>query len=147
AVYEPTTQGWAIPDYIPEDELSSIEDLKKPEVREKLDGIITGISAGAGLMKDSEKVMEAYDMADAGYSLRSSSEAAMATALSRAIDRDEWIVVTSWSPHWMWQRFELRYLDEPENVFGDAGKVHAIGTSGFDERFPRATALLGHLSM
>lgn len=41
-LYEGAKLGWIVPDYIPESEVSSIEDLKKPEVREKLKGEIQG---------------------------------------------------------------------------------------------------------
>ena len=73
-LYEGAKLGWVVPDYIPEDELSSIEDLKKPEVKEKLDGNIQGIDPGAGLMQLSEKTIEGYDL---DYNLQSASGAAM----------------------------------------------------------------------
>src|SRR5699024_23074 len=146
-VYEPTTQGWAVPTYIPKDKLNSIKDLKNPEVRKKLDGKITGISAGAGLMKDSEKDMKAYGLSDDGYKLQPSSAAVMTAAMNRAIDRHDWIVVTAWSPHWMWQRLKLRYLEEPKGIFGKEGKVHAVSGKDFPKRFPRATAFIEHFQM
>jgi glycine betaine/proline transport system substrate-binding protein len=146
-VYEPTTQGWAVPSYVPKKQLDSIADLKKPEVRDKLGGKITGISAGAGLMKDSAKVMKAYNLSKAGYVVQPSSAAVMTAALGRAIQHHDWIVVTAWSPHWMWQRFKLRYLNEPKGIFGEKGKVHAISGKDFPKRFPRAAAFIRNFQM
>lgn len=141
SLYGPTRLGFAIPDYIPKDVLNSIEDLKKPEVKEKLDKTLTGIGAGAGMMRlIRDEVLGAYDLSD--YTLLSSSGPAMTAALSRAIDRQEWIVVTSWTPHWMWARWDLRYLEDPKSAFGEGDQVHMFAAQGFRERFPRAAAFI-----
>ena len=42
-LYTKARLGWAVPNYMPESEVKTIADLAKPEVREKLDGTITGI--------------------------------------------------------------------------------------------------------
>src|SRR5699024_4284599 len=46
-LYDGAVLGWAVPDYIPEDKLDSIEDLKDSEIHDKLEGIIQGIDPGA----------------------------------------------------------------------------------------------------
>ena len=120
--------GWVVPDYIPKDELASIEDLQKPEVREKLDGTITGIDPGAGLTRLSKKAIEDYGL---DYELQISSGAGMTAALERAVRRDDWIVVTGWSPHWKFGAYELRYLEDPKGVLGRFERVHAVARQGF----------------
>jgi len=132
--------GWAVPAYVPESELSSIADLKKPDVREKLGGRIQGISAGAGLMAVSDKAMDAYALDD--YRLTIASSAAMTGALAGAIKKDDWIVVTAWSPHWMWERFDLRYLEDPKGVLGATEHVDAIASQGLAEAEPDVHAML-----
>ena len=37
-LYTGATLGWVVPDYVPADQLSSIEDLAKPEIADKLNG-------------------------------------------------------------------------------------------------------------
>lgn len=133
--------GWAVPAYVPKDKLASIDDMKKPEVVDKLDGRIQGISAGAGLMQVSKETIDAYDLDD-DYRLITASSAAMTAALKRAIDNKEWIVVTAWSPHWMWERFDLRYLDDPKGVLGDREHVDAIASKGLAESEPEMHAML-----
>lgn len=139
-IYGGAKLGWAVPAYIPESDLKTIEDLAKPEVKEKLDGKIQGIDPGSGLMQASQKVLEEYGLKD--YNLISASDAAMTAALSRAIQRDEWIVVTAWSPHWMFARWDLRYLEDPKGALGGEEKVHAVSRKGFKEDFPRAAAFI-----
>ena len=134
-LYTRAKLGWVVPDYVPEKVLSSIEDLKKPEVKEKIDEI-TGIDPGAGLMQHSEKAMEEYGLKDAGYNLVSASGAGMTAALARAIRRNDWIVVTGWSPHWKFAKWDLRYIDDPKGVLGGRERIHALARVGFYQDFP-----------
>lgn len=132
--------GWAVPAYVPEDELADIADLREPSVRDRLGGTIQGISAGAGLMKVSEEVISGYDLED--YRLITASSAAMTGELKRAIDNDEWVVVTAWSPHWMWERFDLRYLKDPDGVLGGREHVDGIASKGLKDSEPEVHAML-----
>ncbi len=137
--------GWAVPTYIPESELSSIEDLKKDNVREKLDGTITGIDPGAGLTRLSKKAIEEYGLDD--YDLQISSGAGMTAALERAVNRDEWIVVTGWSPHWKFGAYDLRYLEDPKGVLGSYERVHALAREGFYQENPEAALFLARMHL
>ena len=127
-LYTHARLGWVVPSYVPENKLKSIEDLEKPEVHEKLDGTITGIDPGAGLTRLSKKAIEDYGL---GYELQISSGAGMTAALERAVRRKEWILVTGWSPHWMFGAYDLRYLDDPKGVLGRFERVHAVARLGF----------------
>lgn len=139
-LYTDAKLGWVVPEYVPEDQLSSIADLTDPEVREKLDATIQGIDPGAGLMRLSKETMEAYGLDE--YELVSASDAAMVAALDRAIRNEEWIVVTGWSPHWMFGAYDLRYLDDPEGTLGGVERVYAIARQGFQQDFPEAAQFL-----
>src|SRR5690606_18514367 len=131
------------PTYVPEDQVKSIEDLKKPEVKEKLGGKIQGIDPGAGLMQASEKAINEYGLE--GYELVSASDAAMLAAVDRATSRDEWIVATSWSPHWMFAKWDLRYLDDPKGVLGGLESVNKIVRKGFYQDHPDVYEFLNRM--
>jgi glycine betaine/proline transport system substrate-binding protein len=133
-LYTGARLGWVVPDYIPRQELNSIEDLSKRDVARKLRRQIHGIDPGAGLMQASEKALKTYGLKR--YQLISSSGAGMTAALARAIKRKQWIVVTGWSPHWMFSRWKLRYLEDPKKALGGRERVHALVRKGFDDDFP-----------
>ena len=133
-LYTRARLGWVVPDYIPRDQLNSITDLEDREVARKLRNRIHGIDPGAGLMQASEQAITDYGLDR--YRLVSSSGAGMTAALSRAIKRKEWIVVTGWSPHWMFSRWELRYLEDPRNSLGGRERIHVLVRRGFYQDFP-----------
>ena len=139
-LYNGARLGWAVPTYIPEDELSSLADLSDEAVRAELDGTITGIDPGAGLTSLSEQALETYDLDE--YTLQTSSGAGMTAALERAVGRDDWIVVTGWSPHWKFGAYDLRYLEDPEGALGGPERVHVLARAGFDADYPEISAML-----
>lgn len=133
-LYTRARLGWVVPDYIPIDELNSIEDLKNSKIMRKLSNQINGIDPGSGLMQASEKAIKEYQLDR--YRLISSSGAGMTAALSRAIKRKKWIVVTGWSPHWMFARWKLRYLDDPQKALGGRERIHVLVRKNFYQDFP-----------
>ena len=142
-MYTRAKLGWVVPAYVPEDQVKSIEDLKKPKVKEKLGSKIQGIDPGAGLMQASEKAINEYGLD--GYQLISASDAAMLAAVERATSRNEWIVATSWSPHWMFAKWELRYLDDPKGVLGGLETVNKIVRKGFYQEHPDVYEFLNRM--
>lgn len=137
--------GWVVPDYIPEDQLSSIADLNKEGMADKFDERIQGIDPGAGLMRLSQQAMEDYDLDD--YTLVSASGAGMTAALDRAIRRDEWIVATGWSPHWMFGKHDLRYLEDPKGTLGGEEQVHVMACQQLKEEHPEVYGFLSRMKL
>lgn len=66
--------GWAVPDSVPVSEVSSIEDLNKPQVRETFGSRILTSEAGNGQYKLSLKAIDDYTLT--GYKLVASSKPA-----------------------------------------------------------------------
>lgn len=144
-IYTGGKNGWAVPTYVPESELSSIADLNKPEVKSKLNGTIQGIEPGGGLMQASEKTIKAYNLE--GYNLQASSEAGMLASVSRAYQSKQWIVATVWSPHWLFQKWQMRYLKDPKGTLGGEEQIHAFASKKFAAKFPRADVFFKHLKL
>lgn len=120
--------GWVVPEYTP---IESIEEVN--DFYDELDGQIVGIDPGAGLMAASEDALEVYGIE---LQLVEGSDAAMTAALESAYSDEEHIVVTGWTPHWKFASYDLKYLEDPENVFGDAEGIHTIVTPELEEKAP-----------
>jgi len=143
ALYTGGRLGWAVPAYVPRDAIGSIADLDNARVRERLDERITGIEPASGLMRLSHRAVEAYGLD--GYTLESGGSPEMGAALTRAIEANEWIVVTAWSPHWMFAAFDLRYLRDERGILGGSERVHALTRPGFHADHPAVAELLGRM--
>lgn len=146
-VYSRASLGWVVPEYVSEDTLSSIEDLKDEEVMEMLDGKIIGIGSGAGLTRLSKKAMDEYGLEDMGYNLVISSGAGMTAALKRAIANDEPIVVTGWKPHWKFGRWDLRYIEDPKGTLGSIERADIVARIGFYREFPDVYEMLDRMTI
>ncbi|MDJ0388988.1 glycine betaine ABC transporter substrate-binding protein [Roseomonas sp. E05] len=144
-LYSGARLGWVVPKYVPESEVASIADLAKPEVRKKLNGRIQGIEPGAGLTRLSHKALEAYGLDE--YTLQEASEAAMLSVVDRAMRQDKWVVATSWSPHWMFGKYDLRYLADPKGALGGEEEVIALGRPKLKEERPEVAGFLSRLNM
>jgi glycine betaine/proline transport system substrate-binding protein len=102
---------------------------------------VVGIDPGAGIMEKTREALEAYGIAHR-FQLVAGSEREMTEALSRAIRRQEWFVVTGWQPHWMFGDWKLRFLDDPKGVFGGPGTINTVVRKGLKEDRPEVVAVL-----
>ncbi|MFD2760285.1 glycine betaine ABC transporter substrate-binding protein [Lentibacillus juripiscarius] len=145
-VTEKVELALTVPSYM--EDINSIEDLvnNKNNIGEKLEWDITGISPGAGMMEmTKEKVIPSYGL-DKDWQLQSSSGPAMAAELKAAIDKKEPIVVTLWTPHWTFNEFDLKMLEDPKNQYGDPDNVYAVSRKGFKEDSPLAYQIIDQFS-
>ena len=102
---------------------------------EQMDYKITGIDAGSGVVQASEKAVKDYKLK---YTVQTSSGAAMTQSLADAIKNKEPIVITGWSPHWMFSKYDLKYLDDPKGSFGGAEHINTIARKGLKKDMPDA---------
>ncbi|HEX6593588.1 MAG TPA: glycine betaine ABC transporter substrate-binding protein [Bacillota bacterium] len=111
---------------------------------EEMNYEITGIEPGAGVFKAAENAVEEYELED--WEVQASSSGAMATALGEAIENEEPIIVTGWSPHWKFAKYDLKYLDDPQGVFGEEEIISTMVREGLDDDMPNAYKLLDQFS-
>jgi glycine betaine/proline transport system substrate-binding protein len=116
-------QAVAVPKYV---DIASMEQLNDNAA--KFGGKIIGIEPGSGLMREAAKAVKDYGLK---LQLVEGSTAAMTAALKSAIDRKEWIAVTVWEPSWMMQKYDVKFLKDPKNIFAPPQGYYWIGQKGF----------------
>ena len=136
-----TRYGIAVPDYM--QDVRSISDLDSSGT-----DMITGIEPGTVLMNKIETdVVPRYQLQS---SLVEATTPAMLAELEQAYSMEEPFVFLAWSPHWMNQEYEFRYLSDPKNAMGsvDAPQtLHSVTREGFAENETVAYALINAMRL
>lgn len=101
---------------------------------------IIGIDPGAGIMKATEQVISDYGLDD--WKLIEGSGAAMTAMLDKAIKAEDPIIITGWTPHWMFAKYDLKYLEDPQKTYGEAEEIHTIVRQGLKDDHPTAYEFL-----
>ncbi|MDQ7988332.1 MAG: glycine betaine ABC transporter substrate-binding protein [Candidatus Dactylopiibacterium sp.] len=120
--YEPHAL-WGVPDYVPESAVSSVTDLLKPEVRERMTPLIQGIGPGAGITRFSIRMMEEYGLSAAGYRFQTGSQDDCFSAFEKAVEAGRWVVVPLWHPQFLHARHRIRELADPRGLLGSVDRA------------------------
>ncbi|RDD60559.1 glycine betaine ABC transporter substrate-binding protein [Ferruginivarius sediminum] len=141
AWYRGTGLGLVVPAYV--DEVDTIPELKANA--EMFDEKIVGIDPGSALMGLTEDAIDAYGLED--FELVASSGPGMTSALKKAIRQDEPVVVTLWNPHWAFADFDLKYLKDPKNVYGQGENIHWMSHMDLKDENPKVVEWLNAWDM
>lgn len=125
--YDSLIQGFVVPNYV---DAKSIKDLEGRA--EEFDGRIVGIEAGSGLMDDAhQKATKDYDLK--GYDIVDGSSPAMQAALDKAVKAKDPVIVTLWQPHWAFEKYQIRLLEDPAKSFGGNDTYRLVASKEFAE--------------
>jgi glycine betaine/proline transport system substrate-binding protein len=47
------------------------------------------------------------------------------------------VVVTGWTPHWKFAKWDLKYLDDPEGIYGGEEYISTIVRQGLKKDMPK----------
>lgn len=137
--FEDARIGLVVPSYV---DINSIEELN--DMKDEFDGKIIGIDPGAGIMKASNEALKEYDL---NLELLEGSGATMTAMLKKAIDNKTPIVVTGWKPHWMFSKWDLKFLDDPKSVYGDVENIYTLTRLDFKKDMPEVAEFFENFKM
>lgn len=125
--YRNARTGFVVPDYMEEGSIADIiGSYNSP---------IVGIDSTAGIMVSALRAIESYGLVNELLIL---SDEEMSERVEDAIKRREPVVFTGWEPHWLFFRYELKYLADPLGIYPENENIHTVARSGFIEGHPRA---------
>jgi glycine betaine/proline transport system substrate-binding protein len=135
-----TKQGMAVPAYM---DVRNIEELNGTDAE-----LILGIEPSSVMMQEvGEEVIPAYGLEQ---ELVSAPTAGMLSEVERLYAFREDFIFLAWSPHWMNQRFDIRYLEDPKDAMGptnDPAKCSTIVRGDLREDDPVAYAFMDALEL
>lgn len=139
--YDSADLNLSVPEYM---DINSIEELQGQA--DRFGGQIVGIEPGAGLTRATQDdVIPGYELD--GYELTTSSTTAMLAELENAINAEEDIVVTLWTPFWANSTFPVKALEDPEGLFPDPESLHILARDGFADEYPDIADYAGELTI
>lgn len=132
--------GFAVPSYVYEAGLK--RDTQLDAHGDKVDRTVYCIDPGSGANSVVNKAIEndVYGLGD--WSISESSTAGMLSQVGKAVKNEEWIVFCGWKPHWMNVKYDMHYLEDPEDLWGPNGgesQVFTLITDSFQETHPALT--------
>jgi glycine betaine/proline transport system substrate-binding protein len=84
---------------------------------------------------------DVYGLGD--WELVNSSQTAMIANMKKAMAEGEWIATLAWKPHWMNYVMDIKYLEDPKDVWVNAESwVDTLTRQGFDEEQPEVYKFL-----
>lgn len=132
---EGTRIGMVVPSYVPIDSIGELEDYP-----DRFGKRIVSIEPGSGTARMSRSAVDVYGLD--GWKVVTGSEVGMLTELRGAINAGEWIVITGWTPHWKFARWDLKYLDDPKQIYGGEEYIATITRSDLQKDRPGVYAIL-----
>lgn len=108
-VYEDVVVGWGVPDYVPVDELNSLDDLSSSEVRGKLQGEIISFTSDRSLLKSSRRILDTVEGLD-NYKLVEIDRMAALSELDLVTRSEDWIVMTMKRPSVLFSIYDPRFI-------------------------------------
>ena len=135
-----TKQGIGVPSYM---EATSLDQLNESGA-----DLLLGIEPSSVVMGIvSEEVIPAYGL---DQKLVEASTPGMLAEVDNRYDSREEFAFVAWSPHWMNQRYDFRYLEDPKDAFGELNnpaRVLTIVNEDLPEDDPAAYAFMGAMTL
>jgi glycine betaine/proline transport system substrate-binding protein len=135
-----TKQGMAVPAYM---DVRSIDQLNGTDVQ-----FILGIEPSSVMLQEvGQEVIPSYGLEQ---KLVAAPTAGMLAEVERLYAFREQFVFLAWSPHWMNQRFDITYLEDPKDAMGptnDPAKCSTIVRGDLREADPVAYAFMDALEL
>jgi glycine betaine/proline transport system substrate-binding protein len=131
--YQGARLGLVVPEYV---DVNSIPELAQNA--EQFNSEIVGIDPGAGMMQQTQTAIENDTSGLGEFNLLEGSGPTMVSALGDAINNEEPIVVTGWRPHIKFARFDLKILEDPEQIYGEAETINTIVRQNLESEMPQA---------
>jgi glycine betaine/proline transport system substrate-binding protein len=135
-----TKQGMAVPAYM---DVKGIDELNGTDAK-----FILGIEPTSVMLQEvGQEVIPAYDLKQ---ELVTAPTAGMLAEVERLYSFKEEFIFLAWSPHWMNQRYKIRYLEDPKDAMGptnDPAECSTIVRGDLRERDPVAYAFMDALEL
>ena len=127
---------WGVPAYVPEDAVSTIDDLRKSEAVARMEKLIQGIGPGAGISRFSRSAVARYGLAKFGYHFENGTLDDCVGKYEEAVRLGKWVVVPLWKPQFLHEKYAIRQLKDPQGILGGGDEAMVVARHSLMQKLP-----------
>lgn len=131
--------GLVVPSYLP---IDTIDELKT--YRDSFANKLFAIEKEAGISRSTYTAMDTYEV---DYEIEHFDSYELYEMFADKAAAGEWVVATAWSPHWIFNEVDCKFLKDDRNVFGIVENIQPYGRIGFSKDHPEAAQFIGNLKI
>jgi glycine betaine/proline transport system substrate-binding protein len=115
---------WGVPEYVPESEVKTVDDLRRKTVSGQMIKTLHSIGEAAALTQSSRQIVREQGLEQAGFSVVTGTEQSCFAAFEAAVDAKRWIVAPLWHPNFLHSKHRIREIAGLNNYFefGDTAR-------------------------
>ncbi|MGB0403227.1 MAG: glycine betaine ABC transporter substrate-binding protein [Salibacteraceae bacterium] len=136
-IYTGCQMGVAVPSYFDVDSLSHLKADSSA-----YDNIFYGLKRNAGVMISATAAFKNYNMKPKVVAME---EDELMNQLQIMYDKEENFIVSAWKPHWKIKHFDLKFLTDTSNSFGESEDIHVYGKPGFKSENPEVAEIVSRM--
>lgn len=110
--------GLLVPRYVPIMEISELKLYGK-----KFDQTIYLPEEGEEMLEQVEKVLKKYQL---NFTIKKVSETKLTEALDESMHKGSWVLLVGWTPNWIVQEYDLRFLEDSLKTFDNYQNIHTV---------------------
>lgn len=133
---EDALSGVAVPTYVRDAGVESMSDLN--EYADRFESRIYGIESGSTWNTGVKEAIKENRHNLGEWELVSSGTTAMLAQVGRATQREDWVAFYGWRPHWMNIKYDLHYLEAPDDseIAHTKSTVYTLTRNGLESDMP-----------
>ncbi|WP_407313510.1 glycine betaine ABC transporter substrate-binding protein [Desulfosporosinus sp. SB140] len=132
--------GLVVPSYVT---INSIDEIQ--QYSHKFRNKFYTLQRRTNLGRMTGELIEAYSVS--GFTIEYNEEKVMLEALNNAIRNKEWIIITGWQLHYMFSVYDLKYLRDPKQVFGNEDHCVTLVRKGLGKENIELYNLVKHFKL
>jgi len=133
-LYAGCKMGVAVPSYF---DLDSVAQMKADS--SIYGNVFYGVKKDAGVMISAITAFKNYGM---NPEIMELEEDQLMDRVQMMVDKNENFVMSAWTPHWMMENFDLKFLADTSASFGETDEIHKYSRPNFEDENPRVAEII-----
>ncbi|WP_170311653.1 glycine betaine ABC transporter substrate-binding protein [Vallitalea okinawensis] len=105
----------------------------------KTNGVIYCVIGFDYLYELTLKTLKKYEL---DYTIQMVTEVQLENILSTSYEDEEWLVIAGYSPHYMLDEYDMRFLEDYKRSYGKPEEIHTVVNTTFHQSNPEVASII-----